>query len=61
MDTLKLQKLWPDYHSDNVRLALRAIPTDVAICLPDEMLVTTVRSILKTFDEVALIVEKETK
>lgn len=48
MDTLKLQKMWPELHSDMVKACLRSIPADVAICMPEEMLVATVRSFAET-------------
>ena len=53
MDTYQFQQRWPDIHSDKVRRAIRCIPADVAIAMPDEWLNQTVRQIAAEMDRVA--------
>ena len=59
MNTLQFQKRWPDIHSDKVRRAIRCIPADVAVAMPDEWLNETVRRIVMGMDELADLVRKE--
>lgn len=58
MNTLQFQERWPDLHSDKVRRALRCLPADVAVAMPDEWLDATVRQIAAGMDEIADIVRK---
>ena len=53
MNTIQFQERWPELHSDNVRMALRCIPADVAVAMPEEWLTATVRGICVGFDLVA--------
>ena len=53
MEPKQFDKRWPDIHSDKVRRAIRCIPADVAVAMPDEWLRTTVRQIAAAIDEVA--------
>jgi hypothetical protein len=52
MDTLQFQKRWPELHSSRVRAAIRCIPADVAVAMPDEWLDETVRLICKGLNDV---------
>ncbi len=51
MDTLQFQQRWPEIHSDKVRAAIRCIPADVAVAMPDEWLDATVRGIVSGMDK----------
>jgi hypothetical protein len=46
----RLQKLFPDIHSDRVVLAARAIPTDIALDLSDGQLIALTSNIIMAMD-----------
>ena len=61
LNTLQFQKRWPELHSDKVRLAIRCLPADVAIAMPEEWLTKTVRQIAAGLDEAADLVRSQSK
>jgi hypothetical protein len=53
------QDRWPNLHSDKIRIALRTVPSDIALTITEEQLDELVRNIAKTMDDVADIVRND--